>query len=338
MTKHYKVTIAFLALLLSAFSSAHAAAVAPKVVFIGDWVTYYWTNGFAANPNWINKGDTGFNQCFSVPADCWGGSSSGVLARFQSDVVSLHPAIVHIMIGAVDADGTSGVSSFQYPYSTSQFLSNLEAIVKEARAANIQVILGIEPSAFSFGTSLQPLNSIIANYGAMNGIPVINYADALCSCVDSAFGGSTVSPNPWIGQPEDKENDGPAPTVAGYALMAQMAEAVINTMNLKLEGGYLQNVEQAGAGGVAASNVNTVGPNAIVQFTPEGYYANSLVEPFLNDSFAGASGTWASSNPLVMYVSQRGTAYALSPGAASITYRSPSGVKFSEWIMYVGQE
>ena len=54
-----------------------------------------------------------------------------------------------------------------------------------------------------------------------------------------------------------------------------------------------------------------------------------------NDNFAGSSGTWASSNPLVMYVNQRGLTWSLSPGAANITYTSPAGVKFSEWTMHV---
>jgi uncharacterized protein YjdB len=62
-----------------------------------------------------------------------------------------------------------------------------------------------------------------------------------------------------------------------------------------------------------------------------------LVAPFVNDTFAGSSGTWASSSPLVMSVSQTGLAWALAPGTAAITYTSPSGVKFSEWIMYVTQ-
>jgi lysophospholipase L1-like esterase len=313
---------------------AHAATAAPKVVFIGDWVTAFWS----MPANWTNQGDTGFNQCFTVPADCWAGSSEGVLARFQT-AVSLHPNIIHIMVGAVDADGTSSEDAsspvYQYPYSTSAFLANLEAMVKEAKAANIQVILGIEPSIFSFGAPLQPINAIVASYGAQNGIPVINYGDALCACVDSVGGGSSLNPNPYLGPPLDKENQGLAPTAAGYALMTQMAQAVINAVGMKLQGGYLQNVEQATATTAAVPNVNMVGPNAVVQFTPYGYYAGSLVEPFINDSYAGSNGTWASSNPLVMYVNQRGLAYALSVGSAAITYTSPSGVKFSEWVMNV---
>ena len=36
-----------------------------------------------------------------------------------------------------------------------------------------------------------------------------------------------------------------------------------------------------------------------------------------------------------MYVNQSGMTWAISQGTAIIRYRPPSGVKFSEWIMYV---
>src|ERR1700722_2288803 len=67
-------------------------APAPKVVFIGDWITYNWTTAFAANSNWINQGTLDF----------FSGNSGGTAARFQADVVSLRPDIVHIMVGVVD--------------------------------------------------------------------------------------------------------------------------------------------------------------------------------------------------------------------------------------------
>ena len=97
MNRHYKVTVVLLALLFSAFFSASAATPAPRVVFIGDWVTYSWGGAFAANPNWINQGTPGQGLLGN-------GNSADTLARFQSDVVNLHPAVVHIMIGSSDAD------------------------------------------------------------------------------------------------------------------------------------------------------------------------------------------------------------------------------------------
>jgi RHS repeat-associated protein len=70
--------------------------------------------------------------------------------------------------------------------------------------------------------------------------------------------------------------------------------------------------------------------------TPTGTFtAKSWEKDQLNSNYAGATGTWASSNPLVMYVSQTGLAWAITSGTANITYTSPTGVKFSEWTMYV---
>jgi hypothetical protein len=156
MTRYSKVTVIALTLFFSAFFSASAATPSPRVVFIGDWVTYSWAGAFAANPNWINQGAPGQGLLGN-------GNSGDTLARFQADVVNVHPAIVHIMIGSSDADEDDDA---MYRLTFSNFLSNLDAMVKEARAANIQVILGIEPSNFAFGGSIGPINSIIAGYGA----------------------------------------------------------------------------------------------------------------------------------------------------------------------------
>jgi hypothetical protein len=220
-------------------------------------------------------------------------------------VVKLHPNLVHIMMGTVDENNNDDA---MYQYTSPQFLSNLNQMVEEAQAANIGVVLGIEPGAGP------QLNTIVATYGALHNIPVINYA--------AVFG--TTSANT---------------TAAGYALMTQLAEATIYPWNQTLEGGYLQNEGQPNPneGGNVPPNQNTVNCGAVLQFTPYGYYYQPGVYPFLNeDYFTGATGTWASSNPLVMSVSPTGLAYALSSGTAIITYTSPSGVKFSEWIMYVG--
>ena len=81
MTKHYKQTLAAFALLLSALPFAAYAQIAPnfvrprspnevaiqpapKVVFIGDWITYYWASVFLSNPSWINQGVSGVHLRF----------------------------------------------------------------------------------------------------------------------------------------------------------------------------------------------------------------------------------------------------------------------------------
>ena len=335
---------AMLGMVLSASAVASAATTPPKVVFIGDFITYDWSSGFAAHSNWINKGGS------ASVAEFGNGSSSAVLARFQSDVVSLHPAIVHIMIGEGDADATDD-GSFQL--AVPQFLSNLTAIVQQAKAANIQVILGLEPSVLTYAGQIESMNAVVASFGAANNIPVINYADGLCGCVSSVelavpqadigndvFG--TYGGGPYI---VPAVNPGPfsphnVVSATGYNLMTQMALNAISTLNLTLKAGYLQNVQEYNdnvttSGPPGPVNVNTVYPGAILQFTPVGQYSDGSYHSLLNTTFDGASGTWTSSNPEVVYINQRGTASANSQGTATIRYTPANGVKFSEWIMYV---
>ena len=331
MNRHRKATVVLLALLSSAFFSAYASTAAPRVVFIGDWVTYSWNGAFAANPNWINQGTPGQGLLGN-------GNSADTLARFQSDVVNLHPAVVHIMIGSSDADEDDDA---MYRLTFSNFLSNLDAMVKEARAANIQVILGIEPQNLAFGGPIEPLNSIVENYGATHKIPVVNYADALCGCIGStgaiSVGYDFTTQNALMVPATDQTGSALIPSSTGYALMTQMAEAAINTIRATVERGYLQNIQQANGNedNGPTPNVNTVNVGAVVQFTPQASYSNGSVQPILNSNFAGSSGTWTSSHPLVMYVSQKGLAWSLSPGKAIITYTSPTGIRFSEWVMNI---
>ena len=256
------------------------------------------------------------------------------------------------MMGADDATTTDDAT---YQSAIPQFLSNLDAMVKEAKAANIQVILGIEPPAFSYNPPLlNSLSAVIANYGAADGIPVINFGDALCVCVGSvsastlnlvpstsSFGypaagnGPLIIPSPY---PALIDGSYFVPSTAGYSVMTQMAETAVSTLNLTLKSGWLSDVEQQDPNlGVNAPtpNVNTVYPHAVLQFTPIGKYSDGSDQPLVNSNYQGATGSWTSSNPLVMSVSQTGLASALSPGTAAIQYYAPDGVKFSRWVMYV---
>jgi acyl-CoA thioesterase I len=333
MNKRYKLTISLFALVLSAFASATAAPTPPpKVVFIGDYITYEWASAFAANPNWINQGDSNPNIN--------NGDSLSALARFQSDVVNLHPAIVHILLGAYDAYAVSDQSAL---FDFQRFLSNLDAMVKEAQAANIQVILGTTPP-ISTNNSLYvtQINAAIAAYGAAHNIPVIDYADLQCGCTSL----STANPfglygttNMMVSTPNvvpAPDTGGILPSAAGYAQMTQLAETAVATLNLTLKSGWLQDVEQPNETlNGSPINVNTVAPPATVQFTPIGLYSDGSQHSLLNPNVQGATGTWTSSNPVVMNINQQGLAWALSNGTTIIRYTSPTGVAFSEWVMYV---
>ena len=60
-------------------------------------------------------------------------------------------------------------------------------------------------------------------------------------------------------------------------------------MNLTLRAGWLQNVQQYNDNETSGpkSNVNTVYPGAVVQFTPVGYYSDKSHHLLLNTSFQG---------------------------------------------------
>jgi hypothetical protein len=132
------------------------------------------------------------------------------------------------------------------------------------------------------------------------------------------------------------DTPGLIPNAAGYALMTQMAQTAIANITATPKSGYLQDVILGTADTSAgAVNQNTVSGGEKLQFTPVGQYTDGTIHPQNNSNFAGFSGTWTTSNPLVMYVSPTGQAWALTPGTAIIKYTSLSGVQFSEWIMYV---
>jgi Bacterial Ig-like domain (group 2) len=320
---------------------------APKVVFIGDYVTAQWASAFAANPNWINQGNPQGICCFDTPV------------MNMAPVIALHPAAVHIMIGQSDA---AAVHSDDYNDYITGVVNEISGLVQQAKAANIKVILGIEPYVLTGGQSPPLVNAVIAGYGAVNNIPVINYGDALCTCVGSVGSAPGFGSNPattgdssydvfnlygggqyFEAAPAGTFLDFPFPeeivTPTGYSLMTTLAESVINTMNLKLETGWLSDVGKADLNtdyeGPTLVNVNTVSPQAVLQFIPIGLYSDGSQHAVINTTFQGSSGTWTSSNPLVMYVSQTGVAWALSAGTTTIKYTPPNGAPFAPWVMYV---
>jgi hypothetical protein len=230
----------------------------------------------------------------------------------------------------------------------------------------------LEPFLPNLNTYVLPqINAAIVSFGAANNIPAINYADALCVCVNSALGltiiNIVVAPGGAVSQlytvPENTfqqygggvyyttgtvaafsaypytvpwDDDGII-TPTGYNLMTQMAESTIDTLNLELVGGWLSDVGQPDENNnyQAPTNFNTVTTPSVVKFIPIGLYSDGSQHPMLNSSFQGSSGTWTSSNPLVMTINQLGVAWAISAGTTIIRYTAPNGVAFSEWVMYV---
>jgi lysophospholipase L1-like esterase len=335
-----------------------SAANPPHVFFIGDYITANWT--FPTGATWANAG-------YPTPDTFQSYGSSTYWAQNFSEVLNAHPDIVHIMVGAEDAatasDGTKVVMG-------TIFAANIEGMVQQAKAANIKVILATTPAGGPDSVGITQFNAFITAYGAANGIPVVNYADALCTCVNGTSGlglgnaqsgtnsgyafpvspqGTTLNYHlePLIAPDAAIAPAGfpalPLPTTAGYALMTQMVQnAIATTTGAKLKSGYLQDIS-FGEGLTPNSdpplfNQNKVNAGNTLQFTPYGGYSDGATRPIYNSNYnTGASGTWTSSNPVVMSVTQTGIAYALSPGTAWISYTSPEGVIFSPWVMTVAE-
>jgi hypothetical protein len=338
MTKPFRIAPAILCAISASCLSA-LAANPPKVVFIGDYITAQWP--VPVVENWVNLG-------VNAPDSYTTRGDSGDWAQnFQAQVVPLHPDIVHIMVGAEDAaledDGT-------LPLVNSIFVQNVESIVQQAKAANIKVILGTEIASTPGNLGIAEMNGFLLQYGAANGIPVVNYANALSGYAEGEYWppvttgpGPGYQPQPYVittTGPLGPDVPLPIPSGAGYSLMNQMAASAIASIEgAKLQSGYLQTIGfgmgRSGDFPAPVFNQNSVAPGYSLQFTPMGTYSDGGTRPMLNSNIAGASGTWSSNNPAVMYVNPYGYAEALSPGTAWISYVSPDGVAFSPWVMTV---
>jgi len=168
-------------------------------VFIGDSITQFW-GGFVNFPadQWTNQGISG-----EICGD--------MLARFQTDVIAVHPATAHILCGTNDIIHQAADAA------TTE--SNISAMVAQAKAANIQVILGtvtpVRPGlGMNFPTgsndAITALNVWIRSYATQQQIPIADYNAAL-----SASDGMIV--------PADT-TDGVHPNAAGYAMMTNMVQ------------------------------------------------------------------------------------------------------------------
>ncbi len=176
--------------------STAAAAVAPRVVFMGDSITENWG---LADPQFFERGV--LNRGIS------GQTTPQMLVRFRQDVIALKPRAVHILGGTNDVAGNTG------PTRPQDFKDNIMSMVELARAHGIHVILGsIPPTArFNWRPQLNPvpqireLNQWLRDYAAHNGCDFIDYYSALV--------GRAGELNPELG------NDGVHPNRDGYRIM-----------------------------------------------------------------------------------------------------------------------
>jgi lysophospholipase L1-like esterase len=184
---------------------------------------------FQAHKNWINKGIAGQ-------------ISTLIAARFQSDVVDLHPGTVHILMGTNDvypgwilcnpkgpdkatASTPPGPKAFKY---FPEICSNLQYMMETAKRNKIKVVIGTIPP---WGCASDPgcgqsvadvtpgrydriaqLNAWIKTFAAQEGATVLDYHSALTNAEGLHYA-------------EGLTLDGVHPDAAGYVIMQPLAES-----------------------------------------------------------------------------------------------------------------
>ena len=199
---------------LARYRDANAALKPPaagenRVVFFGDSITDIWKldDSFPGKP-YINRG-------------IGGQTTSQMLVRFRQDVIDLQPKVVVILAGTNDIAGNSG------PISNEDIEANYASLAELARGHNIRVIFSsvlpvhdYTPKSLDFFaqrpmTRILALNKWLKDYCAANDLIYLDYFPAMID--DQGL------------LRKELADDGLHPNKAGFAIMAPMAEKVIES-------------------------------------------------------------------------------------------------------------
>jgi lysophospholipase L1-like esterase len=195
-----------------------------RVVFMGDSITEGWGQraSFASA-----RGDRFFPGKPYLNRGISGQTTPQMLVRFRPDVVDLKPKVVVILAGTNDIAGNTG------PMTPEMTEDNLMSMVDLARANKIRVVLAsvLPASDFPWRPGLEPapkiaaLNAWIKEYAARNRIVYLDYYAAM---VDDRVPAQRAGTHEvGGGLKAELTNDGVHPNVAGYAVMAPLAEQAI---------------------------------------------------------------------------------------------------------------
>lgn len=197
---------------LARYRDANASLKPPasgenRVVFFGDSITDLWKleDYFPGKP-YLNRG-------------IGGQTTPQMLVRFRQDVIDLHPRAVVILAGTNDIAGNTG------PMRLEDIEANYASLAELARANHIAVVFSsvlpvhnYTPKSQDFFAQRPPekvlaLNRWLGDYCAANGLVYLDYFTALVD--DKGL------------LKRDLAEDGLHPNVAGYKIMAPLAEAAI---------------------------------------------------------------------------------------------------------------
>jgi lysophospholipase L1-like esterase len=195
---------------LARYRDANAALGAPKpgeqrVVFYGNSITDFWAQYFP----------TMFPGKPYVGRGISGQTTPQMLVRFRQDVIALHPAAVVILAGTNDIAGNTG------PSTLAMIEDNLVSMVELAQANGIRVVLSSVLPAYDYPwkRGLEPAPKIVALnvwlkvYAAAHDVVYLDYHSAMA--------------DERMGLRRELSEDGVHPNVAGYRVMAPLAEQAI---------------------------------------------------------------------------------------------------------------
>ena len=186
-----------------------------RVVFMGDSITDAWVQprfgGFFPGKPYVGRGISGQ-------------TTPQMLVRFRWDVIALQPKVVVILAGTNDLAGNTG------PITLEETEGNLASMAELARAHGIRVVLASVIPVSNYAherdekaadmrikrppEQILQLNAWIKKYAAEKGDVYLDYFSAMVD--DQGLLKKELS------------EDGLHPNVAGYAVMAPLAEKAID--------------------------------------------------------------------------------------------------------------
>jgi lysophospholipase L1-like esterase len=179
------------------------------VIFIGDSITDYWklADYFPSRPYAVmNRGIDGQ-------------TTPQMLVRFRQDVIDLHPKVLVVLAGTNDVAGVTGRTRNE------DIEANYASMAELARAHKIHLVFSSLLPVYNYteeakeSFALRPAERILAlnrwlkDYCSKNGLVYLDYFSALVD--DRGM------------MKRDLSDDGLHPNVAGYKVMAPLAEKAV---------------------------------------------------------------------------------------------------------------